>query len=234
MATLTVTLTDPESVATALRALTALMPDAVSYSGDTISDVKIAQPENDGTQLAAYEQAAGRMKRADTTSDTPAEPTEHTNDEPNPQTPDIHGLVWNEEIHSSPPRHNADGSWRARKGRKAEYDAAVEAARAAPVSEQTDAPVEPEPQPTGPAMPAAPAPTTPEPPVDYEQMARRFMSMMESGAISDFNAVYQALDIDYNELETNQTMIAALWNYMDALDNGEAHDGAVRHAMGAA
>lgn len=223
MAILTVTLTDPESVSTALRALGAL------------SDAPAAEPAREQAHAAMMVSAqnAGRIESA-SIAPTPDTPVEPANGEPDPQTPDIHGLIWDEEIHSSPPRHNADGSWRARKGRKAEYDAAVEAARAAPVPEQTDAPAEPEPEPTGPAMPAAPAPTTPEPPVDYETMARRFMAMRNDGYMQDHSAVYQALGIDYAELETNQTMIDRLYAYMDGLDAGEAHDGAVRHAMGAA
>jgi hypothetical protein len=39
-------------------------------------------------------------------------------------------MVWDGEIHSNPPTHNSDGSWRARRGRKDEYEAAIAAHKA--------------------------------------------------------------------------------------------------------
>lgn len=60
----------------------------------------------------------------------PTEPDEPAGTSADPKTTDIHGMVWNADIHSTPPARNADGSWRARRGRKDEYDAAIAAHKA--------------------------------------------------------------------------------------------------------
>lgn len=214
MTTLTVNLLDPESRDVAMQALSAFS------ARQTVTAAVSDRPhtplfENEPTPATAI------AREQDATADAGG-------NEPDPNATDIHGLTWDADIHSTPPRLNADGSWRMRKGKKAEYEAAIAAAQ-----EPAPAPM----MPTGPApepQPAAPAPTAPAPLVEYETMARRFMSMMESGAIQDYNAVYGALQIDYAQLETNQTMIDRIWHYMDALEQGETHDAAVRHAMGAA
>ena len=84
-------------------------------------------------------------------------------------------------------------------------------------------------------QPASAAPATPPAPIDYKTMAERFMAKMADpdGLPAEYEAIYTALSIGYDDLETNQTSIARLWKYMDAVDNGENHDGCVRHAMSA-
>jgi hypothetical protein len=138
---------------------------------------------------------------------------------------DCHGMTHNDSIHSSPPSFNADGSWRAKRGQKEAYEAAVAAATT------------PTPAPQGMPMPnpASAAPATPPAPIDYKTMAQRFMAKMADpdGLPAEYEAIYAALSIGYDDLETNQTSIARLWHYMDAVDNGDDHDGCVRHAMSA-
>ena len=142
---------------------------------------------------------------------------------------DCHGMVHDDTIHSTPPSLNADGSWRAKRGQKEAYEAAI-AAATAPTAMPTPAPHGmPMPQ------PASAAPATPPAPIDYKTMAERFMAKMADpdGLPAEYEAIYAALSIGYDDLETNQTSIARLWHYMDAVDNGDDHDGCVRHAMSA-
>jgi hypothetical protein len=84
-------------------------------------------------------------------------------------------------------------------------------------------------------QPASAAPATPPAPIDYKTMAERFMAKMADpdGLPAEYEAIYTALSIGYDDLETNQTSIARLSAYMDAVDNGDDHDGCVRHAMSA-
>jgi len=150
-----------------------------------------------------------------------------------PET-DCHGMVHDTTIHSTPPSFNADGSYRAKRGAKEAYEAAVAAAtaQAAPAAMPTPAP-----SPQGMPMPnpASAAPATPPAPIDYKTMAERFMAKMADpdGLPVEYEAIYAALSIGYDDLETNQTSIARLSAYMDAVDNGDDHDGCVRHAMSA-
>lgn len=144
---------------------------------------------------------------------------------------DCHGMTWNAEIHSDPATINADGSWRARRGRKDEYDAAIAAHKAGATADagQAMAAMPAAPAPT--AMPAAPAPTAPAAPVAYEDMARRFIGMMNDKKIGDFAVVYNDLGVSYDDLETNQTSINRLSKYMDALDAGNDHAACVQAAL---
>jgi len=84
-------------------------------------------------------------------------------------------------------------------------------------------------------QPASAVPATPPAPIDYNTMAERFMAKMADpdGLPAEYEAIYTALSIGYDDLETNQTSIARLSAYMDAVDNGDDHDGCVRHAMSA-
>jgi len=154
-----------------------------------------------------------------------AQPETAQPDTAQPET-DCHGMTHDDAIHSSPPSKNADGSWRAKRGQKEAYEAAIAAATG------NDAPA-----PTAMPMPnpASAAPATPPAPIDYKTMAERFMAKMADpdGLPAEYEAIYAALSIGYDDLETNQTSIARLWNYMDAVDNGDDHDGCVRHAMSA-
>lgn len=145
---------------------------------------------------------------------------------------DIHGMVWDDSIHSTPATKNADGSWRAKRGCKEEYEAAIAAHKAGQTAAAGGTMVQPEQAPSGtampmPGMPAAPAPQTPQEPIDYAKLTPRFIGKMQSGEIGDFEVVYRDLGIDHTQLETNQTMIENLWRYMDALDAGQDHAAAV-------
>ena len=141
---------------------------------------------------------------------------------------DCHGMAHDDTIHSTPASKNADGSWRAKRGQKEAYEAAIAAATQGPT---------PAPAPQGMPMPqpASTAPATPPAPIDYKTMAERFMAKMADpdGLPAEYEAIYAALSIGYDDLETNQTSIARLSAYMDAVDNGDDHDGCVRHAMSA-
>jgi len=178
---------------------------------------------------------------ADTAPDQPDTATEQPDTAPaqtaEPETApehtagetDCHGMVHDDTIHSTPASKNADGSWRAKRGQKEAYEAAI-AAATAPAAMPTPAPQGmPMPQ------PASAAPATPPAPIEYKTMAERFMGKMADpdGLPAEYEAIYTALSIGYDDLETNQTSIARLWNYMDAVDNGDDHDGCVRHAMSA-
>ena len=144
-----------------------------------------------------------------------------------PET-DCHGMTHDDAIHSTPASKNADGSWRAKRGQKEAYEAAIAAATGKD---------EPAPAPQGMPMPqpASAAPATPPAPIDYKTMAERFMAKMADpdGLPAEYEAIYTALSIGYDDLETNQTSIARLSAYMDAVDNGDDHAGCVRHAMSA-
>ena len=152
---------------------------------------------------------------------TPTQP-----DTAQPET-DCHGMTHDDAIHSTPASKNADGSWRAKRGQKEAYEAAIAAA--------TQGPAESAPQGTPMPQPASAAPATPPAPIDYKTMAERFMAKMADpdGLPAEYEAIYTALSIGYDDLETNQTSIARLSAYMDAVDNGDDHDGCVRHAMSA-
>lgn len=149
-------------------------------------------------------------------------------DEPAAEEPvgvDTHGMEWDESIHSSPPNKNADGSWRARRGKKDEYEAAIIAHKSASTADAGQTLAE--------SAPAAPAPQTPPVAIDYGVMAERFVAKMKGLHLPvEYEKVYSDLDVAYADLETNQTSIARLWHYMDALDQGLDHAGAIRHARG--
>ena len=172
---------------------------------------------------------------------TPAEP------EYAAETTDCHGMLWNGEIHSSPPSMNADGSWRARRGRKDEYDAAIAAHKAAQTApeptHQPEVTVEHSPALTAAAggmpvpaalsMPAAPAPTTPPAPIAYETMGARFMARFTANTLPvSYEQIYADLGVVNPADPTNQSNIDKLWHYLDGLDDGMDHAGAVRHALG--
>jgi hypothetical protein len=152
----------------------------------------------------------------------PAQP-----DTAQPET-DCHGMTHDDAIHSTPASKNADGSWRAKRGQKEAYEAAIAAATGKDATAPAPASM-PMPQ------PASAAPATPPAPIDYKTMAERFMAKMADpdGLPAEYEAIYTALSIGYDDLETNQTSIARLSAYMDAVDNGDDHDGCVRHAMSA-
>ena len=116
-----------------------------------------------------------------------------------PET-DCHGMVHDDTIHSTPASKNADGSWRAKRGQKEAYDAAIAAATG------KDAPA-PAPQGMPMPQPASAAPATPPAPIDYKTMAERFMAKMADpdGLPAEYEAIYTALSIGYDDLETNQT-----------------------------
>jgi len=183
-----------------------------------------AQPETAQPETAPEqpETASPAPEQPETASPAPEQP-----ETAQPET-DCHGMVHDDTIHSTPASKNADGSWRAKRGQKEAYEAAIAAATG------KDAPA-PAPQGMPMPQPASAAPATPPAPIDYKTMAERFMAKMADpdGLPAEYEAIYTALSIGYDDLETNQTSIARLSAYMDAVDNGDDHDGCVRHAMSA-
>lgn len=166
-------------------------------------------------------------------------PSVEQEEQHDPAETDIHGMTWDEEIHSNPPNKNADGSWRARRGRKDEYDAAIAAHKQAATVDAGEAmqaasdtpPAMP--SDTPPAMPAAPAPSTPPEPISYEAMGTRFMARHTAGTLPvAYEQIYADLGVINPTDTTNQTQIAKIWHYLDALDQDMDHAGAVRHALG--
>ena len=155
--------------------------------------------------------------------------------EPDTGKTDCHGMVHDDTIHSTPASKNADGSWRAKRGQKEAYEAAIAAATQGPAESAPQGMPMPQPASMPTPAPASAAPATPPAPIDYKTMAERFMAKMADpdGLPAEYEAIYTALSIGYDDLETNQTSIARLSAYMDAVDNGDDHDGCVRHAMSA-
>ena len=187
-----------------------------------------AQPETAPAQTAQPDTAPAQPDTATAQPETAtAQPDTAQPDTAQPET-DCHGMTHDDAIHSTPASKNADGSWRAKRGQKEAYEAAIAAATG------KDAPA-PAPQGMPVPQPASAAPATPPAPIDYKTMAERFMAKMADpdGLPAEYEAIYTALSIGYDDLETNQTSIARLSAYMDAVDNGDDHDGCVRHAMSA-
>ena len=192
-----------------------------------------AQPDTPPAQTAQPETATAQP---DTPPAQTAQPETATAqpDTAQPET-DCHGMVHDDTIHSTPASKNADGSWRAKRGQKEAYEAAIAAATQGPAESAPTPTPTPAPQGMPVPQPASAAPATPPAPIDYNTMAERFVAKMADpdGLPAEYEAIYTALSIDYDDLETNQTSIARLWNYMDAVDNGDDHDECVRHAMSA-
>ena len=206
---------NPEECATIARLLgTTYSFEVTTTAAPTPADT----PRADG--LTATEQPDTAPAQPET---APAQPAGDT---------DCHGMVHDDTIHSTPPSLNADGSWRAKRGQKEAYEAAIAAATQGPAESAM-----PTPAPQGMPMPqpASAAPATPPAPIDYKTMAERFMAKMADpdGLPAEYEAIYAALSVGYDDLETNQTSIARLSAYMDAVDDGDDHDGCVRHAMSA-
>jgi hypothetical protein len=216
---------NPEECATIARLLgTTAQPDtapaAQPETAPAQPETAPAQPETAPAQTAEPETAHPETAPAQTAQPDTAQPdTGET---------DCHGMTHDDTIHSTPASKNADGSWRAKRGQKEAYEAAIAAATG------KDAPA-PTPQGMPVPQPASAAPATPPAPIDYKTMAERFMAKMADpdGLPAEYEAIYTALSIGYDDLETNQTSIARLSAYMDAVDNGDDHDGCVRHAMSA-
>ena len=184
-----------------------------------------AQPD---TAPAAQPETAPAQPETAHPETAPAQTAQPDTAQPDTGETDCHGMTHDDTIHSTPASKNADGSWRAKRGQKEAYEAAIAAATG------KDAPA-PTPQGMPVPQPASAAPATPPAPIDYKTMAERFMAKMADpdGLPAEYEAIYTALSIGYDDLETNQTSIARLSAYMDAVDNGDDHDGCVRHAMSA-
>jgi len=192
----------------------------------TTAPAETAQP--DTAPAAQPETAPAQPETAPTQPETAPTQPETAPTQPDTGETDCHGMTHDDAIHSTPASKNADGSWRAKRGQKEAYEAAIAAATG------KDAPA-PAPQGMPMPQPASAAPATPPAPIDYKTMAERFMAKMADpdGLPAEYEAIYTALSIGYDDLETNQTSIARLSAYMDAVDNGDDHDGCVRHAMSA-
>ena len=224
---------NPEDCATIARLLGTAAPDITTWAPDLTQPA----PKGSGTRDDPYDYSGVKTVECPApvgfgtqTPDTPANP-DTAPDQPDTGETDCHGMVHDDAIHSTPASKNADGSWRAKRGQKEAYEAAIAAATApAPTAMPTPAPQGmPMPQ------PASAAPAIPPAPIDYKTMAERFMGKMADpdGLPAEYEVIYAALSIGYDDLETNQTSIARLSAYMDAVDNGDDHDGCVRHALSA-
>jgi len=188
--------------------------------------------------------AGSDMDQPDTAAPAETPPADGltATEQPEPTTPaqpsgdtDCHGMVHDDTIHSTPASKNADGSWRAKRGQKEAYEAAIAAATQGPAESAPQGMPMPQPASMPTPAPASAAPATPPAPIDYKTMAERFMAKMADpdGLPAEYEAIYTALSIGYDDLETNQTSIARLSAYMDSVDEGNDHDGCVRHAMSA-
>ena len=212
---------NPEECATIARLLGTTAPAAQPDTAPAAQpDTATAQPETaPAAQLDTAPAAQPETAPA-------AQPETAQPETAQPET-DCHGMTHDDAIHSTPASKNADGSWRAKRGQKEAYDAAIAAATG------KDA-LAPAPQGMPVPQPASAVPATPPAPIDYNTMAERFMAKMADpdGLPAEYEAIYTALSIGYDDLETNQTSIARLWNYMDSVDEGNDHDQSVRHALG--
>jgi len=213
----------------------AAQPDTAQSVETAVAEVmraETAQPETAQPDTAQPDTAPAQPETAPAQPET-AQPETAQPETAQPET-DCHGMTHDDAIHSTPPSFNADGSWRAKRGQKEAYDAAVAAANApapAATAPSQAAPTAPATMPM--PNPASAAPATPPAPIDYKTMAERFMAKMADpdGLPAEYEAIYAALSIGYDDLETNQTSIARLSAYMDSVDEGNDHDGCVRHAM---
>ena len=214
---------NPEECATIARLLGTTVPaETARADGLTVTDGPT--PPFEPSQMTPLAEGAPQYIKGEV---TPAQP-DTAPAQPDTSETDCHGMVHDDTIHSTPASKNADGSWRAKRGQKEAYEAAIAAATG------KDAPA-PAPASMPMPQPASAAPATPPAPIDYKTMAERFMAKMADpdGLPAEYEAIYTALSIGYDDLETNQTSIARLSAYMDAVDNGDDHDGCVRHAMSA-
>ena len=219
---------NPEECATIARLLGTTAPaETARADGLTVTDGPT--PPFEPSQMTPPAEGAPQYIKGEVTPAQPdTAPAQPDTAQPDTSETDCHGMTHDDAIHSTPASKNADGSWRAKRGQKEAYEAAIAAATG------KDAPA-PAPQGMPMPQPASAAPATPPAPIDYKTMAERFMAKMADpdGLPAEYEAIYTALSIGYDDLETNQTSIARLSAYMDAVDNGENHDGCVRHAMSA-
>ena len=137
----------------------AAQPETPRADGLTVNDGPT--PTFEPSQMAPLAEGKPQYIQGEV---TPEHPTGDT---------DCHGMVHDDTIHSTPASKNADGSWRAKRGQKEAYEAAIAAATPTPTPTPTPAPASmPMPQ------PASAAPATPPAPIDYKTMAERFMAKM--------------------------------------------------------
>lgn len=143
---------------------------------------------------------------------------------------DSNGMPWNPEIHASTRTKNADGTWKVQRGKADEAKAAVEAFKAQQAPSEVESQPEPEhnetPAPApqmmdmpGATMPA-PSPEIPAPVITYEQIVERFTKLMEAGKITDYQVIYNAAGVvNPADLQTNESLRAALWAELDKVEN---------------
>ena len=103
---------------------------------------------------AQPETAPAQPETAPTQPETAPTQPETAPTQPETGETDCHGMTHDDAIHSTPASKNADGSWRAKRGQKEAYDAAIAAATG------KDAPA-PAPQGMPMPQPASAAPATP-------------------------------------------------------------------------
>lgn len=158
-----------------------------------------------------------------------SESPEDRQDPVNPELDSL-GMPHNAEYHQSPPKLNADGTFKCLRGAKEKLAAAIEAhkaAQSAPATNTMMSTTTKTPAATMPGMPgAAPVVDVPPEPIGFEEMCTRFANLMSTGAITDFNEIYEKAGVprladgSWNAaaLQTEETLRAKLWSLMDEID----------------
>jgi len=190
-----------------------------------------------------YATASTESPATETPASTAAISTspEDRQDPENPDVPEVDslGMVHNPDYHQSPPKLKADGAFKGKVGKKAEYDAAVaahkDAANApdhgaeAPATEENTPGGMPTGAPAGgmPGMPGAePEVEIPPAVVTFDEICARFTAMMGSGKIAKFEDVYDKAGVpkmdngayNANALQTDETLRASLSAVLDEID----------------
>lgn len=111
--------TNPDEAAAVRAMLTAMHPTAPRYD-------PTAQPATLIFEEKVHSEDGGMT--VNLTDSTITVASEH-NEETNPKGVDENGEPWDARIHSTPAKTNADGTWRAKRGVKAEEIAAIKAER---------------------------------------------------------------------------------------------------------
>lgn len=163
---------------------------------------------------------------------------EHRIDPADDDAVDVHGMKWNPDYHASTKGQNADGSWKAARGKKDEADAALKAHLAQSKTVPTESTITqqsmpgvteptpaPEPEVSSGGMPGAEMPSPVETvqkepePVDYNTVSTKFINMMQAGAFTDHQALYDKVGITSpKEMETNETLRANMYALLNAIE----------------
>lgn len=226
---------DRKEAEIALKILSVMHPERIKSE----DDYKATVTESELTDVATLAEDEAQRRAEATTDEQPA-------DEPVDQIDDK-GMRWNADIHSTPPKKNADGRWKQKRNCKEQYEAAY-AALAAEQDQATGAAMmqtqEPETTtaptmmpgtPTGdtmPGMPGSDAPAEPPKPLTYEEVGTRFTQHVANFPNIPFGDIYRDLHIDVTTFATDQSAMRRVWDYMDAIEAGMDYMAATAKANG--